>query len=92
VQHADIMQAGALGGHTTKQPPQFPALLVVSTHVSPQHVSPGAQPVTRQPPPVHTESKHICPGLHARPQPPQFAGSALVFVSHPVEKSASQSA
>lgn len=59
VQHADIMQTGAPGGHATKHPPQFVGSAVVSTHVSPQHVRPIGQPVTRQPPPVHVEPTHI---------------------------------
>ena len=64
VQHPDIMQAGVLGGHTTKHPPQLVTSLAVLTHLSPQHVKPGAQPVVRQLPPVHTEPTHLCPGPH----------------------------
>jgi hypothetical protein len=46
-----------------------------------QSLKPGAQVPTAQVPPLQLPV--ACAGEHARPHPPQFAGSVLVFTSQP---------
>ena len=56
------------------QAPQWEALTLVSTQNMPQSVrpdghTPPSMPVTA---PAHVPPPHVCPGKHARPQPPQL--------------------
>src|SRR5215469_8784488 len=58
------------GGQTIPQLPQWPGLLLMSTHTPPQHVG-GAL---------------LSPGGHAFPQPPQSFGSPSVSLHTPPQQ------
>lgn len=61
--------AGA--GHALPQPPQFAALVEVSTQLPEQSVVVPVHPVVQEPP------EQVCPTVHAFPHFPQFDGSTV---------------
>jgi hypothetical protein len=84
-QQAPPMHDVVPGGHVSPQPPQLFRSLLVSTHVDPQHVKPGEQPICWQfiVFGLHTPAMHAAFGPHALPQKPQLLGSVTRFVSQP---------
>jgi hypothetical protein len=77
----------------TWQAPQLKRSMLVSTHVSPQHIVPSGQGApAAQLPGWQVPTTQNEPGAQALPQVPQLAASLRVSTSHPFCTSPSQSA
>ena len=61
-------------------PPQFPLLVLTSTHALPHAMRPAPQR-----PVMHVPAEQTCPATHAVPQPPQLFGSLLVSTHPPLQ-------
>jgi hypothetical protein len=100
-EHAAIAQAEetqsvvpfGTGPHTTPHAPQLLSSDESTAHWTPlQHVWPEGHVWLAPHGPTHTPPEQLSFEPHATPQPPQFAGSVLVFTSQPSDTWWSQSA